>query len=163
MIRFKVVAQWLSVLAICVCLLPAQPKPQPPKSLRVYVFDLGVLDNPDISRYSLKRNEIGTHLMSVPSFLIVHPKGTLIWDTGAIPDSTFKPDGMPATLRYATSRATSPTWRFRTFIGTMWVMEMPLWAQRGWCGRKSTTSCLQALLRTELFRPTTARSRTAKR
>ena len=101
--RFKAVAPFLAVLAAGVSFLPAQSKPQPPKSLRVYVFDLGVLDNPDISRYSLKRDEIGTHLMSVPSFLIVHPKGTLIWDTGAIPDSTFKPDGMPATLRYATS------------------------------------------------------------
>jgi N-acyl homoserine lactone hydrolase len=103
MIRSKAVAQWLTVFAASACFLQAQTKPQPPSSLRVYVFDLGVLDNADISRYSLKRDEIGTHLMSVPSFLIVHPKGTLIWDTGAIPDSTFKPDGMPATLRYATS------------------------------------------------------------
>ena len=68
--RFKAVAPLLAVLAAGVSFLPAQSKPQPPKSLRVYVFDLGVLDNPDISRYSLKRDEIGTHLMSVPSFLI---------------------------------------------------------------------------------------------
>jgi len=103
MIRFEAAARWLAVLATGACFLQAQTKPQPPKSLRVYVFDLGILDNPDISRYSLRREEIGTHLMSVPSFLIVHPKGTLIWDTGAIPDSTFKPDGMPARLNYATS------------------------------------------------------------
>ncbi len=82
----------------------AQPtKPQPPKTVRLYVLDCGILDNADTSRYQLKRNEIGTHLMSVPVFLIVHPKGTLLWDTGAIPDATFKPDGLPATLRYATS------------------------------------------------------------
>ncbi len=82
----------------------AQPhRPQPPQSLRLYVFDCGMLDNADTSRYALKRDEIGTHLMSVPAFLIVHPKGTLMWDAGAIPDSAFKPDGLPATLNYATS------------------------------------------------------------
>lgn len=82
----------------------AQPhKPQPPKTVRLYVFDCGILDNADTSRYQLKRNEVGTHLMSVPVFLIVHPKGTLIWDTGFVPDASFKPDGLPATLRYGTS------------------------------------------------------------
>ncbi len=42
-------------------------------------------------------------MMSVPCFLVVHPKGTMIWDTGAVPDSSFKPGGGPAMLRYATS------------------------------------------------------------
>jgi len=79
------------------------PKPPASKNLRLYVFDCGILDNADISRYSLKRQEVGTHLMSVPAFLIVHPKGTLIWDTGFVPDSNFKADGLPATLQYGTS------------------------------------------------------------
>lgn len=81
----------------------AATKPEPPKTVRLYVFDCGILDNPDLSRYQLKRNEVATHLMSVPVFLVVHPKGTLIWDTGAVPDANFKPDGLPATLRYATT------------------------------------------------------------
>jgi len=95
-----------TLLALGVLALPTfaqSHKPQPPKTVRLYVFDCGILDNADTSRYQLKRNEVGTHLMSMPVFLIVHPKGTLIWDTGAIPDATFKPDGLPATLRYATS------------------------------------------------------------
>lgn len=84
--------------------VPAQThKPPAPKTVRLYVFDCGILDNADISRYSLKRDEIGTHLMAAPAFLIVHPKGTLMWDTGVIPDSDFKPDGLPATLNYATA------------------------------------------------------------
>src|SRR5215467_11106889 len=95
----RIVRRWqslaLAVVALA-CAASAQPhKPQPPKTVRLYVFDGGILDNPDISRYSLKREEIGTHLMSVPSFLIVHPKGTLMWDTGAVPDANFKADGMP--------------------------------------------------------------------
>ncbi|HJT88577.1 MAG TPA: N-acyl homoserine lactonase family protein [Bryobacteraceae bacterium] len=95
-----------ALIAVVALALPslAQPrKPQPPKTVRLYVFDCGILDNADTSRYNLKRDEIGTHLMSVPAFLIVHPKGTLIWDTGAIPDGDFKPNGLPATLNYATS------------------------------------------------------------
>src|SRR4029077_10429775 len=38
-------------------------------------------------------------------FLIAHPKGTLMWDVGAVPDSSFKP-GAPGTLRYATTTKT---------------------------------------------------------
>jgi hypothetical protein len=30
-------------------------------------------------------------------FLVVHPKGTLIWDTGAVPDGDWKPTGMAVT------------------------------------------------------------------
>ena len=33
----------------------------------------------------------------MPCYLVVHPKGTLMWDVGFIPDSAFKPDGSPVT------------------------------------------------------------------
>src|SRR6266581_1784247 len=96
----------LTMLAILATapLAPAQQrKPQPPKSVRLYVFDCGSLNIPDISPYQLKKEEITTNYMSVPCFLIAHPKGTLMWDVGAVPDSAFKAGGGPATLRYATS------------------------------------------------------------
>jgi glyoxylase-like metal-dependent hydrolase (beta-lactamase superfamily II) len=41
--------------------------------------------------------------MSVPCFLVAHPKGFLMWDVGVIPDGTFPPGGAPATLNYATA------------------------------------------------------------
>jgi N-acyl homoserine lactone hydrolase len=75
-----------------------------PKSLRVYVFDGGTLDIPDTSPYGFKPEELASKNMSIASFLIVHPKGTLMWDTGALPDRNFKPGGGPATLRYATTK-----------------------------------------------------------
>ncbi len=83
----------------------AQPsyKAQPAKSLRLYVFNCGSLDIPDTSPYQLKKEDLATTFMSVPCFLVVHPKGTMIWDTGAVPDSSFKPGAATATLRYATS------------------------------------------------------------
>ena len=82
--------------------MPQQRKAQPPKSVRLYVFDCGKLDIPDTSPYQLKKEEIATTVMSVACFLIAHPRGTLMWDVGAVPDSAFKPGGAPGTLRYAT-------------------------------------------------------------
>src|SRR5436309_6601857 len=83
-----------------------QRKAQPPKSVRLYVFDCGSLDIPDTSPYQLKKEELATSKMSVSCFLVAHPKGTLIWDVGAVPDSSFEPGGRAATLRYATSNKT---------------------------------------------------------
>src|SRR5438093_6684006 len=80
-----------------------QRKAQPPKSVRLYVFDCGSLDIPDTSPYELKKEELVTNKMSVPCFLVAHPKGTLMWDVGAVPDSSFKPGGGHTPLRYATS------------------------------------------------------------
>src|SRR6266436_2007740 len=80
-----------------------QRKAAPPTSVRLYVFDCGSLDIPDTSPYQLKKEELATSKMSVPCFLIAHPRGTLMWDVGAVPDSSFKPDGTHAPLRYATS------------------------------------------------------------
>jgi glyoxylase-like metal-dependent hydrolase (beta-lactamase superfamily II) len=33
--------------------------------------------------------------LSVAAYLIVHPKGVLLWDTGAVPDESWKPTGTP--------------------------------------------------------------------
>jgi N-acyl homoserine lactone hydrolase len=79
--------------------------PPPPKSLRVYVLDGGKLNIPDTAPYQLKKEQLATSVMSVASFLVVHPRGTMIWDTGAVPDSSIKP-GAPGTLRYAVSPRT---------------------------------------------------------
>jgi glyoxylase-like metal-dependent hydrolase (beta-lactamase superfamily II) len=82
-----------------------QRRIQPPESPRLYVFDCGQLNIADISVYQLRRDEIATNLMSVPCFLIAHPRGNLMWDVGAVPDSAFK-GGSPATLRAATATRT---------------------------------------------------------
>jgi len=94
----------VALLAIAPFVIAQQrAKPQPPKSVRLYVFDCGSLDIPDTSPYQLKKEELASYKMSVACFLIAHPKGTLMWDVGAVPDSSFKPDGTHAPLRYATA------------------------------------------------------------
>src|ERR1700732_5457633 len=76
----------------------AQHKPQPPRSVRLYVFDCGVLHNADMGRFNLKKEDVSTTDMSIACFLIAHPKGNLIWDTGAIPDDSWKPAGLRVTV-----------------------------------------------------------------
>jgi N-acyl homoserine lactone hydrolase len=81
----------------------AQGKAAPPNSVRLYVFDCGKLDIPDVTPYQLKKEDMVTAVMSVPCFLVAHPKGALMWDVGAVPDSAI-PAGGTGTLRgYGTS------------------------------------------------------------
>ncbi len=77
----------------------AQHKAQPPRSVRLYVFDCGVLHNPDMGRFNLKKEDVTTTDMSMACFLIAHPKGNLIWDTGAVPDDSWTPTGGTVTQR----------------------------------------------------------------
>ncbi|MBI4885641.1 MAG: N-acyl homoserine lactonase family protein [Acidobacteria bacterium] len=94
-------------LVAAACSPAAGPgREQLPSSVRLYVFDCGALDIPDTSNYQLKPEELATTKMSMLCFLVAHPKGTLMWDVGAVPDASFKPDGSHAPLRYA--RATRP-------------------------------------------------------
>jgi len=73
----------------------AQRKPTPPASVRVYLFDCGKLEGGDPARFSLKREEMATTDMSVACYLVVHPRGTLMWDVGAVPDRDVTSPGTP--------------------------------------------------------------------
>jgi hypothetical protein len=67
--------------------------PAVPNSLRLYVLDCGAIHVADTARYELRRDEVETSELSVACFLVVHPRGALIWDVGAVPDSEWKPTG----------------------------------------------------------------------
>lgn len=75
----------------------AAQKAKPPQTLRLYVFDCGVLHNSDMGRFNLTAQDVATTDMSMDCFLIAHPKGNLIWDTGAIPDDSWTPTGKMTT------------------------------------------------------------------
>ena len=77
---------------------PSVPRSvRPPRSVRLYVFDCGTLHIADPERFRLKKEDLATTDMSVACFLVTHPKGTLIWDTGVVPDSAWIPTGNPTT------------------------------------------------------------------
>src|SRR6516165_1943309 len=64
-------------------------KPAPPTSPRLYVLDCGRITVANGDSMGFKPGELATANMVTPCFLIVHPRGTMMWDTGEIPDSAF--------------------------------------------------------------------------
>jgi glyoxylase-like metal-dependent hydrolase (beta-lactamase superfamily II) len=69
---------------------PAQP--QLPKSVRLYVIDCGLINvnRAGTERYKVTPEEVGETRFSVPCFLVAHPKGTLMWELGILPDETVE-------------------------------------------------------------------------
>jgi N-acyl homoserine lactone hydrolase len=96
----------VAILAASPIAIAQQRKAPSPNSLRVYVLDCGRLDIPDVTPYQLKKEDMATTVMSVPCFLIAHPKGTLMWDVGAVPDSAIPPGGTGRLRGYGTSAKT---------------------------------------------------------
>jgi glyoxylase-like metal-dependent hydrolase (beta-lactamase superfamily II) len=80
----------------------AHKPPKPPTSLRLYIFDCGVIHTTNGDSYSLKKEEMASTEMSIPCILVAHPKGTLMWDNGDIPDRLFPAGGGRATLGVVT-------------------------------------------------------------
>jgi glyoxylase-like metal-dependent hydrolase (beta-lactamase superfamily II) len=66
-------------------------------SPRLYIFDCGVIKGLGVELFGFKAGEVPARDFFVPCYLVVHPKGTLMWDVGVIADSAFKGDGKPAT------------------------------------------------------------------
>jgi glyoxylase-like metal-dependent hydrolase (beta-lactamase superfamily II) len=66
--------------------------------IRLYVFDAGTLES-DPARYQLKPDEVKATQLAMTAFLIVHPRGTLMWDTGGVADDTWTPTGGPVSKR----------------------------------------------------------------
>ena len=97
-------AKLILSLVIVVTSVMAEPrKAELPKTLRLYVFNCGTLHFDNADAYSLKKEEVAATDMSVPCFLIAHPRGTMIWDAGIIPDTAFTTAGGTVTAGIATS------------------------------------------------------------
>ena len=78
-------------LSIIAGLLSLSSAPQSSPAVKLYIFDCGMLKsgNPDV----LLDRGVTTTDMSVTAYLVVHPQGTLLWDTGVIPDDLIQPGG----------------------------------------------------------------------
>jgi glyoxylase-like metal-dependent hydrolase (beta-lactamase superfamily II) len=85
MASFRVLRTAILIVA-CLAIVPlAGAQTQTAQQLRLYVLEGGVLaSNP--ASYQLGEDEVKTTSLAVASYLIVHPDGILIWDTGAIAD-----------------------------------------------------------------------------
>jgi N-acyl homoserine lactone hydrolase len=99
---------WLQVGAVLAAVVAVQPqvwsqaKPAAPATPRLYVLDCGMLtpNREGVERYHITMAEAGEIRMPVPCFLVAHPKGTLIWDVGVIPDAVVEaqPQGARANV-----------------------------------------------------------------
>lgn len=75
-----------SVLAVAPLTVIAQSRAAgASSSVRLYVLDGGVLAS-DPTRYHLSLDDVAETSLSVAAYLIVHPRGVLLWDAGAIAD-----------------------------------------------------------------------------
>jgi N-acyl homoserine lactone hydrolase len=86
-----------------------------PKTPRLYVFDCGVLNvtSEGVERYHVTPAEVGETRFPVPCFLIAHPRGSLIWDVGVIPDDDVEgqAQGARSTLNPTVSAVVTRTLR----------------------------------------------------
>jgi len=74
------------------------------KSPRLYVLDCGRLTSDSAEEYGLARNEVADTSMADPCFVVVHPRGVLLFDTG-LPDRLA---GHPTTLEGYGLEVTTP-------------------------------------------------------
>ena len=61
---------------------------------RLYVLDCGDIRPMDPTLFGLRKEEIaGDAHFVTPCYLVVHPRGALIWDVGQVPDAQIPDDG----------------------------------------------------------------------
>ena len=89
-------ARITAIAALGVTTVAAAP-PKPPSNPRLYIFDCGVIKGLGVELFGFKTDEVPVRDFFVPCYLVVHPKGTLMWDVGVIADTAFKGDGAPVT------------------------------------------------------------------
>ncbi len=83
-----------AAFAACVAAAAWSAAATPAKQLRLYVLDCGTISAMDPALFGLKPAEVNREVTFVtPCYLIVHPKGTLMWDVGQVPDQDIPDDG----------------------------------------------------------------------
>jgi N-acyl homoserine lactone hydrolase len=88
----------LVALALAGCADAPRGASETPQPIRLYVFDCGTLHYDNADNYQLKREEVARTDMSLACFLVKHPKGTLMWDVGAVADGGWTPTGSPVRM-----------------------------------------------------------------
>ena len=67
-----------------------QKKPPAPKSVHLYILDCGDITGVGAVAFGFKAGALAEERMVTPCYLVVHPRGTMVWDTGEIADADFK-------------------------------------------------------------------------
>ena len=83
------------ILALAIVAFTAACTTAPP-ALKLYVFDDGEITGLDPKLFGFAREELKEVDFVNVSYLVVHPRGTVMFDTGGIGDEHFPADGSPA-------------------------------------------------------------------
>jgi N-acyl homoserine lactone hydrolase len=79
LLAVSLLGAWIIAAPASAALLPPLPKVT---SVRLYVFDCGTLVYNKPEDYNLTRDEVKDSNMGVTCYLVVHPRGLLMYDTG---------------------------------------------------------------------------------
>ena len=93
----RTILGFLAAATFSIAVAGAQTKPPTVTFPRIYVLEAGGIKGLDPKLFNFKREELKEVDFVNIAYLIVHPKGTIMFDTGGIPDTSFKPDGGPVT------------------------------------------------------------------
>jgi N-acyl homoserine lactone hydrolase len=91
----KMLCLLAALITLAAAALHAQNRPAPPSTPRIYVFENGSISGLDPALFNFTRDELKEVNFVNIAYLIVHPRGTLMFDSGALPDSHFPADGSP--------------------------------------------------------------------
>src|SRR5436190_5641102 len=83
-------------------------RPKPPASVRLYILDCGNITGVGEAAFGFQPGQLKNTEMTTPCYLIVHPRGTLMWDTGEIPDRDFKAPGPTKAGAFAITKPLLP-------------------------------------------------------
>jgi N-acyl homoserine lactone hydrolase len=108
-VRVAVAAACAAALAAAVFeASQAQARRPAVTSVRMYVFDAGVLRIADpLPLFGLTKEQVAASDLADGAYLIVHPRGTLLWEAGLVPD---------AQIGAATARPGAPAKRLRDLL-----------------------------------------------
>src|SRR5436190_6787559 len=90
--KLRLILYALTALAAVTPLL-AQSRPAASKTPRLYIFDNGDISGLDPKIFGFAREELKSVDFVNQSYLIVHPRGTVMFDTGGIGDDKFPAGG----------------------------------------------------------------------
>jgi len=136
----------LAAALLSTTLVVAQDVP----GIRLYVLDGGLLTNERPESYGLTQADVPEPNMAVPAFLIVHPRGTLLWDTGLGDDLRGRPVAETrfgrvvtasvkeqlASIGYTPDRITflalshshfDHVGNAKDYLGSTWLVQRPEW------------------------------------
>lgn len=97
MSQFSRLVCFVLLAALAPATVVAQKRPAAPATPRIYIFENGWIRGLDPQLFHFTREELAEVDFVNTSYLIVHPRGTFMFDSGAIPDSAFGEGGGPVT------------------------------------------------------------------